>query len=40
MAQLQEKGCANFTSLGWGDEMRVGLIGQTLSSLGSERLQG
>jgi hypothetical protein len=28
-AQLQEKGCKDFASLGWGDEMRVGLIGQT-----------
>lgn len=28
-AQLQEKGCENIAGLGWGDEMRVGLIGQT-----------
>jgi hypothetical protein len=28
-AQLQEKGCTNISGLGWGDEMRVGLIGQT-----------
>jgi len=27
--QLQEKGCGQITGLGWGDEMRVGLIGQT-----------
>lgn len=28
-AKLQEKGCGQITALGWGDEMRVGLIGQT-----------
>jgi len=27
--QLQEKGCTQINTLGWGDEMRVGLIGQT-----------